>query len=305
MSATATRSRASSETGYRSLVPEGPFSLVEAALFGFGQRHEDSFDGTLRLGLCLDGGHEPVGAAVTQDPDGVVHLETTGDADPDAVLRQVARVLSLDHDARPFVALGDHDPVLAGLLAVAPGLRPPLFHSAYEALAWAVLSARRPARQMQVVRQRLSEQHGTVLQVGGCPVPVFPTPRQLLAVTEVPGLTPEKVVRLHGIARAALSGALEVDRLRGLDQAVAERELQQLRGVGPFTAALVTVRALGHTDVLPPDEPTGRARVGELYRLGGTATPAQLLTLAEAWRPYRTWALVLVRAAASRLVGRA
>jgi len=238
---------------------------------------------------------------VTQDPDGMVHLVVTGDADPDAVARQVARVLSLDHDARPFAALGERDPVLARLLAAAPGLRPPLFHSAYEALAWVVLSARRPGRQMQAVRRRLSQEHGTVLEVGGRPVPVFPTPRQLLCVNDVPGLTPEKVVRLHGIAEAALSGALDVDRLRGLDQAVAEQELQRLRGVGPFTASLVTVRALGHTDVLPPDEPTGRAVVGELYRLGGPATSEQLAQIADAWRPYRTWALVLVRAAAPRL----
>lgn len=304
MSVTATRSRTSPPTAHRTLVPQGPFSLQESALFGFGQRHEDCFDGTLRLGFCLDGNHQPVGAAVSQQPDGVVQLETAGGADPDAIARQVARMLSLDHDARPFVALGERDPVLAGLLAVAPGLRPPLFHSAYEALAWAVLSARRPARQMQAVRRRLSEEHGTVLELGGRPVPVFPTPRQLLAVDDVPGLTPEKVLRLHGVAEAALSGALDVDRLRGLDQAVAEQELQHLRGVGPFTASLVTVRALGLADALPLHEPTGRAVVGELYRLGGPATTEQLARISDAWRPYRTWALVLVRAAAARLTRR-
>ncbi len=303
MSATATANRPPSElpTAGGPVVPDGPFSLRESALFGFGQRHDESFDGTMRLGFCLDGSHEPVGAAVTQDADGVVHVETTGDADPAAAVRQVARVLSLDHDARPFVALGREDAVLARLLGAAPGLRPPLFHSAYESLSWAVLSARRPVRQMQGVRRWLSEVHGTVLEVGGQPVPVFPTPCQLLCVRDVPGLTPEKVVRLHGIAEAALTGALDVDRLRSLDQAEAERELQTLRGVGPFTASLVTVRALGHTDVLPPDEPAGRAVVGDLYGLGGPATVAQLAAIAEHWRPYRTWALVLVRAAAARL----
>lgn len=286
---------------HRQLVPVGPFSLRESALFGFGQRHEDSFDGTLRLGFCLDGTFEPVGAAVSQDRDGVVHVGLTGPGDPDAALRQVARVLSLDHDARPFVALAQGDPVLARLLATAPGLRPPLFHSAYEALAWAVLSARRPVRQMQAVRQRPSEQHGTVLEVAGHAVAVLPSPEQLRTVDDVQGLTREKVERLHGVAEAALAGALDVERLRALDPAVAEQELQGLRGVGPFTASLVVVRALGHADVLPRDEPRGRAVIGQLYGLGGPATVAQLAGLAEAWRPYRTWALVLARAAAGRL----
>ena len=31
--------------------PKGPFSLSEAATFGFGQRHEDRFDGTMRYDL--------------------------------------------------------------------------------------------------------------------------------------------------------------------------------------------------------------------------------------------------------------
>lgn len=293
----------------RTLVPDGPFSLRESATFGFGQRDEPDFDGTMRLGFCLDGTYAPVGAALTQDPDGAVQVEVSGSGDEpvevDAALRQVARVLSLDVDARPFVALGDRDPVLARLLAAAPGLRPPLFHSPYEALVWMVLSARRPARAMRAVRQRLGEEHGTVLEVAGRPFAVLPSPRQLLAVEQVPGLDAEKVLRLHGVARAALDGALDVGRLRALSQEEAERELQRLHGVGPFTATLVTVRALGHPDLLPADEPVGRAAVGQLYGLAAPPTVAQLAEIAEGWRPYRTWALVLARAASSRVLSRA
>ena len=32
-----------------SIEPQGPFSLAEAALFGFGQRHQQAYDGTMRL----------------------------------------------------------------------------------------------------------------------------------------------------------------------------------------------------------------------------------------------------------------
>lgn len=280
----------------------GPYSLRESAEFGFGQRTLDRFDGVLRLGFCLDGTYAPVGVAVRQPAPDRVDLEVVGDADPQAVTRQVARVLSLDADAAAFAALGERDPVLARLLAVAPGLLPPLFHSAYEALAWTLLSARRPAAQMRAVRERLGREHGTVLEVAGEPVAVFPSPEQLLGVEEVPGLTEEKVARLHGLARAALAGDLDVDRLRALDPAEASARLQRLRGVGPFGAMLVVVRALGHTDVLPDDEPQGRAALGELYGLGRPATTEEQVHIAEAWRPYRTWAMVLVRAASGRLV---
>lgn len=210
-------------------------------------------------------------------------------------------MLSVDADGAAFAALGAVDPVLARLLAVAPGLLPPLFHSAYEAAAWAVLSARRPAAQMREVRRLLSESAGTVLQVAQEPVAVFPSPTQLLGVTGFPGLTDEKIVRLHGIARAALAGHLDTEVLRTLDPAEAAERLLRLRGIGPFSSMLIVVRALGHTDVLPEAEPQLLALVGELWQLGAPATPAQLAGIAECWRPFRTWAAVLVRAAAGRL----
>lgn len=285
---------------HTTIVPSGPFSLRESALFGFGQRCDASFDGTMRLAFCLDGSFHPVGAALSQTDDGTVHLEVVG-GDAAAVQAQVARVLSLDADGAAFAALGDVDPVLARLLATAPGLRPPLFHSAYEAAAWAVLSARRPATQMREVRRRLSAASGSVIELGGEDVPVFPSPTQLLGVDAFPGLTDEKIVRLHGIAQAALDGELDTAALRALDPAEAEQRLLRLRGIGPFSAALVVVRALGHTDVLPVAEPTLLGLVGDLWGLGCPATLAQLAEVAEPWRPYRTWASVLVRAAAARV----
>ena len=46
----------------------GPYDLREVALMGFGHRDEDSFDGVMRLGFCVDGDYESqVGVAVRQD----------------------------------------------------------------------------------------------------------------------------------------------------------------------------------------------------------------------------------------------
>src|SRR5690242_6692120 len=54
--AAAPRAHAASIVGTRFVIePLGPFSLREAALFGFGQRHEEAFDGCMRLAFCLDG----------------------------------------------------------------------------------------------------------------------------------------------------------------------------------------------------------------------------------------------------------
>jgi DNA-3-methyladenine glycosylase II len=195
------------------LRPLGAFSLRESAEVGFGPRHSTVFDGTMRLAFCADDLLHQVGVAVTQDERGVhgaIVGPGAGAAPVDAVAAQTARMLSLDVDARDYEAVAARDPVVARVLATAPGLRPPLFHSPYEAAAWCVLSLRWNTRQAAAVRDRLAHTHGLPVEVAGVAMAAFPTPEQLLAVTAFDGVPPVKIERLHGVARAALDGLLSV-----------------------------------------------------------------------------------------------
>ncbi len=291
--------------GSFSITPSGPFSLAEAATFGFGQRDGHGWDGVMRLAFCLDGYQEQVGVEVRQDDDAVVHATVHGPAgiDTAAVRRQVARVLSLDHDGAEFLRVGQRDPVIGRLQAAAPGLRPPLFYSPYEAAAWSVLSARRPAGQMAQVRDRLNAAHGRVFELAGSRLAAFPAPGRLLAVESFPGIPEDKMRRLQGVAQAALDGRLDVGLLteQGPERAMAE--LQSIKGIGPFYSALIVIRGTGFTDVLPVSEPKALALAARLYRLPAAPSPDQFRALAEAWRPFRTWAVVLIRAAGGRILG--
>lgn len=290
------------------IVPTGVYSLRESAEFGFGGRSADRYDGVMRLAFCLDGYQQQVGVELRQDdgPRGIVHgtVQFTGHGDDSAlpaVKDQVARVLSLDYDASGFADVGGRDPVIGQLQEVAPGLLPPLFYSPYEAAVWSIISARRPANQMAEVRRRLSEAHGATFELAGRALAAVPTPEQLLGVQEFLGLTPEKITRLHGIAHKALSGTLDVERLRHIGPDATTDDMQRLKGIGPFYASLITIRAVGFTDVPPADEPMLRDLVTQLYHLPEPCTRERFLEIAEAWRPYRTWASVLIRAASARL----
>ena len=285
--------------------PRGPFSLPEAASFGFGQRDGRDRDGVMRLAFCLDGYTQQVGVEVRQDAAGIVHVMAfmSPGTDPAAVRDQVARVLSLDYDASEFVRIGWRDPVIGRLQAAAPGLRPPLFYSPYEAAAWSVLSARRPARQMMQVRALLSEAHGRVFELAGQRPAAFPTPGRLLRVDSFPGLGPDKIERLHGVARAALEGRLDVSALKAVGPDAAMTELQSIKGIGPFYSALIVIRGTGFTDVLPVSEPRALALTAQLYGLDEPPDEARFRALAEPWRPFRTWAVVLIRAATNRILG--
>ena len=278
----------------------GAYDLREVALMGFGHRDESAFDGVMRLAFCTDALDSQVGVEVRQH-DGALALTVHGEGDLDAIARQAARVVSADHDGDAWAAVCAADPVLARVHAAAPGFRPSNFYSPYEAAVWAVLSARRARRQGIALRRRLSEQHGRVFTLAGRPEPALPLPEQLLALEEFPGLPADRIPRLHAIARAAADGQLDVRRLAGMTPAEAMLDVQRLPGIGPFYSALIVIRACGLTDVLSTQEEHTRAAVQALYRLDHAPDDAELERIAEAWRPFRTWAAVSLRAVGSRL----
>jgi DNA-3-methyladenine glycosylase II len=307
----APRTLVTEPSGTFTLPTQGPFSLEAAATFGFGHNTATEFDGVMRLAFCLDGeggsgkdagSYEThVGVEVRQDGE-TLHCTANGSDDLDRIATQVARVLSVDHDGNEFLKVGTRDPVIARLQEAAPGLRPPLFYSPYEAAVWSIISARRPRKQGAGLRIRMGLAEGTTFRLAGEDVPALPTPRRLLAMDAFPSVPEDRIERLHDVAQAAIDGRLDVAHLNALDPDAAMAELQELKGIGPFYSALVVIRACGLTDVLPSMEEMALALVGTLYDLPGPATKAQLEEIAEKWKPYRTWAVVLIRAASWRIL---
>ena len=279
----------------------GPYDLREVALMGFGHRDEDSFDGVMRLGFCVDGDYESqAGVGVRQEGEALtvtVEQFAGPPVDPERVTAQAARVVSADQDGQAYADLCRADPVLAPIFARAPGFRPANFYSPYEAAIWSIVSARRPRSQAIALRQLLAETYGTVLTVAEQPVQVVPTPSRLLQVDQLPGLPEDRIPRLHAIAEAAQHGDLDVDRLTALGVDAAKTELQRLPGIGPFYSTLIMVRACGLTDVLAT-EPQVLKHLEATY--GRSVDAAELEQLAEAWRPWRTWVTVMLRALGGR-----
>ncbi len=282
------------------ITPRGPFSLAQAASFGFGPREAEA-GGALRMAFAADGSGTPTGVILREAEDGTVEGEVAGHMPVESVREQVARILSLEHDGVAWQDVGRRDPVLGALQARFPGLRPVLFHSPYEAAAWAVIVARTGRANARRVRRAISERHGATFELAGETLAAFPSAEALLATDEpIPSLTNEKRLRLQGIARAELEGRLDVAHLRGLGPEEATAELQELRGIGPFSSSLIVLRAVGFTDVLPADEPLVQRAVEHAYGIGEPLTAETFAGLAEPWRPFRTWATVLLRIAADR-----
>jgi DNA-3-methyladenine glycosylase II len=280
----------------------GPFDLREVALMGFGHRDEHSFDGVMRMAFCLDGDYQrQVGVEARQFGDRLeLQAQSLGDplsdAEAEALRKQVARVVSLDHDGEAFHQLCLSDPVLARIHMKAPGFRPALFYSPYEAALWSIISARRARSQGITLRARMSELYGAGFELSGTRTLCVPTPSALLEIESVPGLPADRIPRLHAVAQAAQRGVLDADRLRAMAPEDAKAELQQLPGIGPFYSSLIVIRACGHADAPTLGEPRSRATIEQAYGIDHELGDEELLALAERWRPFRTWISVMMRA---------
>ncbi len=250
---------------------------------------------TLRFAYCAEADWLPIGVTVTAAPGGVA-VRTTRPAGP-AIRGEVARILSLDVDGSGFAEIGESDPVLGELQRRSPGLRPLCFWSPWEAACWAVIVQRSSMLIASRLKQRIAERYGAMVELDGRAYTAFPPPVSLVNADGL-GLPEQKEEWLRGLARAALDGVLTTEHLRALDPPEALAELRALPGVGPFSAGLILIRGAGAPDAFPGDEPRLFAILREAYGLPQDATASAYRKVADAWRPYRSWASFLFRSTA-------
>ncbi|QRP47797.1 DNA-3-methyladenine glycosylase [Amycolatopsis sp. FDAARGOS 1241] len=123
----------------------------------------------------------------------------------------------------------------------------------------------------------------------------LPTPEELLAddseeLRQAAGLSRAKTVSLRSLADCLLSGALDLDELRGVPDDEVIAKLDVVKGIGVWTADMFLMFHLHRPDVLPTGDLELRRIVQKVYGLAAAPTPAELTRLAEPWRPYRTLA---------------
>jgi len=270
---------------------QGPWSLETSRRFWEGFTPTALASGLARPGLrtvfCAEGDWRRAEVEVTQAGD-TAHVMLAGDGDLDAAVAQVRRFLALDVDGRGWPEVGRRDPVIADAQARLPGLRPCGFHSPYEAAAWSVLAQR--LRLVQAARLRAD----LIARLGEDGA--FPSPHTLArADLDLPG---RKSEYLRAVAEAALDGLLDGAALRAVDPGQAVQRVQQVKGLGPFAAELVVVRGANAPDALPGHERRLDAEIAERYGPGRT-----LAEVSQAWRPYRTWAAVHLRALREQRTG--
>jgi DNA-3-methyladenine glycosylase II len=287
----------------RSFRPTGPYDLARQSEFFGGWPALDE-DGAIVVAFPIEGWQGSAAVVVRQDSPEALSLDVFGAAagQADQAVAQVLATLSLDVNADTWPDVGRSDEQIGKLQAKYGFLRPVLFCSPYESAAHFIIGHRISMKQGRAIRARMAEELGTKIDVQGETFAAFPDPSTLLTLSEFQGLNSTKIERLHGVAEAALAGTLDRSYLRQLPAEDAMRMIMKIDGIGPFFASGIVNRGAGLVDDVTDDDLTKYA-VRVAYGLAERPDQAEVLRIAEKWRPYRMWAVVLLHVWLRREVG--
>lgn len=268
------------------LTPDNLFGhLAATAVPGVEEWRAGAYRRTLRL---------PYGTgvvALTPQPDHIgCRLALTDLRDLTIAISRCRRLLDLDADPEAVDEQLRADPLLAPLVAKAPGRRVPRTVDAEEFAVRAVLGQQVSTAAARTHAARLVRALGEPVAdpdpEGGL-THLFPTPQALA------GLDPESLAmpRSRRATFTTLVSALADGSLAlGIDSdwETARARLGALPGFGPWTTEIIAMRALGDPDAfIPADLGIRRAAKG----LGLPSTPAALTARATRWRPWRAYAV--------------
>lgn len=210
-----------------------------------------------------------------------------------AAVARCRRALDLDADPQAAAETLERDPVLGPPAAKTPGRRVPRKADNDEYALRAVIGQQVSTAAAATIAARLAERYGeAVADPDGGLRYLFPAP-QVLAEADESDLPMPATRRRTVKALAAALAAGEVDIGPGADWQTARDQLSALPGVGPWTVEMIAMRALGDPDAFPASDLGVIRGAAEL----GLPTGRALTGLAEAWRPWRAYAVQYLWAA--------
>ncbi|MDO4231303.1 MAG: AlkA N-terminal domain-containing protein [Lautropia sp.] len=254
------------------------------------------------------------------------------------VVQHVRRVFDLDANPQAIQDQLGKDPALAPLVSARPGLRLPGGWQGFEVVARAILGQQVSVAAGITLARRLVTRYGQPLHTnilipgthGNTPIhlhSLFPSPERIasLSVDDIRsiGLPQRRAGTLLEFSRALCEGRISLENPPPLEEFIAQ--LTRLPGIGDWTAHYIAMRALSHPDAFPAGDlvlrkqmtlssentvplehkTSRKASARQASPSTGTngapslISTKQLLQRAEAWRPWRAYAVIHLWHAAS------
>jgi len=189
--------------------------------------------------------------------------------------------------------LRNADPVLGRLISARPDFDPRAWlaevlpsavSKPFDGLVFQVIGQQLSVAATRRILGRLQDHFGGSL----------PTPAELLAADPDDlrriGMSRRKVATLRTLAEQFVDGRLSSEVMRTQSDGDVEASLTTISGIGPWTVHGFLIISLDRQDVVLPGDLALRKIIKSVYALDHLPSQEEVLTIAEAWRPYRSLA---------------
>lgn len=249
---------------------------------------EETRDGTYVRSM-----RQPSGAAVAamspRSDHVIVRVSSEGSPDLDDLRERARRAFDLDADAATIDTTLAADPTMIPLVTRIPGIRVPGTFDGFELVVRAIYGQQVSVAGARTSLGRLVSAAGTPLErPSGGITHLFPTAERVAEVPlEVFGMPRARAETIRRVALLVADGELDLSGEAPHEETL--RRLGDVPGIGPWTLAYVSMRALRDPDAFM----AGDLGVRKGFEALGLASmqPA-MLARAERWRPWRAYAVM-------------
>jgi AraC family transcriptional regulator, regulatory protein of adaptative response / DNA-3-methyladenine glycosylase II len=212
------------------------------------------------------------------------------------VVSRVRRMFDVDADPQAIMHTFKRDRRLGPLIRRWPGQRLPGAWDGFELGVRAVLGQQISVAAARTLASRIVERFGTPYPASADAAlgALFPVPATLAeAELESIGLTRARAATIRGFAQACMNGDIDFSAQQTLEHNV--MQLCRLSGIGAWTAQYMAMRTQSYPDAFPAGDLVLRKMAGD----GIPISERNMESIADAWRPWRAYAVMLLWRSAS------
>lgn len=201
------------------------------------------------------------------------------------------KTMGIDEDVKGFYRIAEKDPKLGPLAERFIGLKPPRFPSVFEAIINAFACQQLSLNVGITLLNRLSETYGAAFRDRAILFHAFPKPEELANAETTTlrsiGFSRNKGHAIITLARNVLERKIDLESLASLNDQEAVKALQEIAGIGRWSAEYVLLRGLRRLTVFPGDDVGAQNNLQLFLSLKDKPDYAGIKRIMRRWEPYQ------------------
>ncbi len=201
-------------------------------------------------------------------------------------------IFNLDFDLQSFYEDIKNDQTMQQITKQLYGLKNPTTPTVFEALADSIVEQQISIKVAQIIEVKLAKKFGETLTLNGDSYYAYPTPQSMAcaSIEEIRncGLSQRKAEYIQEAAKLIAEGKLDLEHLK--NNKIPEQiivELDEIRGIGVWTAELTMLRGMQKLDALPADDFGIRRVISRYYCNGKPIKSAEAREVAKSWGKWK------------------